>query len=391
MISRTIESHVLSLAENFPVVTVTGPRQSGKTTLCKKLFPEKSYVSLEEPDVRARAMDDPRGFLGSLSQGCILDEVQRAPDLLSYLQSMVDEDPSPGRFILTGSQNFNLLDSISQSLAGRTAICHLLPLSVEEITELDDLWQTVFRGGYPRIHSSNIEPQEWVSSYVQTYIERDVREVLNVGDLASFQTFMALCAGRTGQVLNLTSLSNDCGINQKTAKAWLSVLETSFLAFRLRPFFHNLGKRWIKSPKLHFFDSGLVCFLLGIRNPQQLAIHPLRGAIFETWVISECYKAQVNRGLNPDLFHWRDAKGNEVDLVVLSGNHATMIEVKSGKTMATDFLKPLDHFAHLVDTKDDLISSSTKVLVYGGDKEIQHRETQVLPWFKLQELFSTLT
>ncbi len=385
-----MESHLLNIAGKFPVVTLTGPRQSGKTTLCRKLFPDKAYVSLEEPDVRARAIDDPRGFLGELSKGCILDEVQRTPDLLSYLQGMVDEDPSPGRFILTGSQNLNLLASISQSLAGRTAICHLLPLSVEEIPEVGDLWQTIFCGGYPRIHSSSVGPQEWISSYVQTYIERDVREVLNVGDLASFQTFMGLCAGRTGQVLNLTSLGSDCGINQKTAKAWLSVLETSFLAFRLRPFFHNLGKRWVKSPKLHFFDSGLVCFLLGIREPQQLTTHPLRGAIFETWVVSECYKAQVNRGINPDLFHWRDAKGHEVDLVALSGGHATLVEVKSGKTMATDFLQPLDHFAHLLDTKDDLVNSSSKFLVYGGDEEIQHRETQVLPWSKLPGLFSSL-
>ena len=390
MISRTIEAHVLRVAEKFPVVTITGPRQSGKTTLCKNLFPKKTYVTLEEPDVRARALDDPRGFLKELSAGAILDEVQRAPELLSYLQGMVDDAPNPGRFILTGSQNFNLLASISQSLAGRTTICELLPLSLAELPKRRSMWETIFIGGYPRLHSFDISPQDWLPAYVQTYIERDVREVLNIGDLASFQTFMGLCAGRTAQILNLTTLGSDCGINQKTAKSWLSVLQTSFLAFPLRPFFHNLGKRWIKSPKLHFFDSGILCFLLGIREADQLLTHPLRGAIFETWLVAEIYKSQVNHGLIPDLYHGRDSKGNEVDLISLAGSHASLIEVKSGQTTSTDFVKPLEWYANLLSEKDALITSTSKFLVYGGEEKLSHREALVLPWSDLNELMEDL-
>ena len=300
LIDRDLAPNLVRAASQLPAMTLTGPRQSGKTTLCRALFPQHPYVTLEAPDVRAFAMEDPRAFLAQFPKGAVIDEVQRVPDLLSYLQGIIDADPAPGRWILTGSQNLSLLESVSQSLAGRTAVHHLLPLTRGEVGRFDrppkSLEETLFAGGYPRIFDRNLDPVEWLRSYVATYLERDVRTISNVGDLATFQRFIELCAGRTAQLLNYSSLANDCAISQPSAKAWLSILEASFIASRLPAFHANLRKRIVKMPKLFFYDTGLVCWLLGIRTPEQLRSHPLRGPIFETWVVSEIVKHRTKPG-----------------------------------------------------------------------------------------------
>lgn len=286
MIQRNLEPVLKRQAQQFPIVTVTGPRQSGKTTLCRAAFPDKPYVSLEPPDVRQFALDDPRGFLARYPTGAVIDEVQRAPALLSYLQADVDEHREPGRYILTGSANLNLLHSVSQSLAGRTALLTLLPLTLDEVRRFDvnpqDLDDTLWRGCSPAVFDRRLDPHDWYPSYVATYIERDVRSLLNVGDLGAFQRFVGLCAGRTSQLLNLSSLGADTGVRHATAGAWLSVLEASYLAWRLQPLHANVTSRLVKTPKLHMVDSGLVCYLIGIRTAEQLRQHPLRGFIFES-------------------------------------------------------------------------------------------------------------
>ena len=314
----------------YPVVTVTGPRQSGKTTLCKALFANKPYVSLEPLDVRAFAAEDPRGFLDSYPDGAVIEEVQHVPGLLSYLQGVVDADPRPGRFILTGSQHFGLAEAIAQSLAGRTGVLSLLPLSYDEVQRFaeapTDLWTTLWTGGYPRILDRRIPPDRWLADYVTTYVQRDVRQVLQIGDLLAFTTFVRLCAGRTGQELNLSALGADAGISHHTAKAWLSVLEAGFLVHRLPAWHTNLTSRMVKAPKLHFIDSGLACHLLGIRDPDQLRYHPLRGAIFETWAVAEVMKARVHRGLTPSLYHLRQPRGAEIDLLVEAGRSVIVLD-----------------------------------------------------------------
>lgn len=383
MIPRVLQAKLLALARKFPVVTVTGPRQSGKTTLCRATFPSKAYVSLEAPDVRTYALEDPRGFLTDYREGAVLDEVQRAPQLLSYLQAEVDARPARGRFILTGSANLGLLASVSQSLAGRTALLNLLPLSLDEIrlfrAKSDDLLEVLWRGSYPAVFDRKLAPQDWYASYVSTYLERDVRLILNVGDLAAFQTFLRLCAGRTAQLLNLSALGADCGVTHNTVKSWISVLEASFVAYRLAPFHSTLRKRLVKTPKLHFYDAGLVCYLLGIGNSSQLRDHPLRGAIFETWVASEILKARVHRGLPPALTYFRDRKGTEVDLILERDRDRVAIETKSGKTVAGDYFGSLEAFTRLLGT-DRSRPSLQPVVVYGGNERQQRSGALVLPW-----------
>jgi predicted AAA+ superfamily ATPase len=390
MIRRVLEPHVLRTAAQFPVVTITGPRQAGKTTLCRALFPQHRYASLEDPDVREHASSDPRGFLAGFPGGAVLDEVQRVPDLASYLQTIVDRDPQPGRWILTGSQHFGLLSSIAQSLAGRTAILHLLPPSLDELGRFEhpprELLETLWTGAYPRIHDQGIDVREWLRAYVATYVERDVRSVLRVSDLTTFQSFVALVAGRTAQVLSLSGLGADAGIDHKTAAAWLTVLEASFILHRLPPFHRNLGKRWIKAPKLHFFDSGLLCYLLGIREPEQLRTHPLRGFVFETWVVAEIYKARVHRGIAPDLMYWRESKGVEVDLVVSDGQRMRLVEAKAGATVAGDSLVPLRRFAELLEKRDPLAAEVEQWLVYGGAERLVRENAEVLPWGAIQQV-----
>jgi len=379
MIPRAAESLVKEFLRGFPIVTVTGPRQSGKTTLACKVMADRPHRSLEDPDVRALAVDDPRGFLSQLPNGAVLDEVQRAPDLFSYLQTHVDKDGRMGLFLLTGSQQFGLMSGISQSLAGRSAFVELLPLSRNELeaeggapAELD---KCMYTGGYPALYHCPLVPRQWFPAYVTAYVERDVRQLLNVQDLDIFQRFVRLCAGRSGQLLNLSTLANDCGVTHNTAKAWISVLEASYLVFLLRPHHASFNKRLIKSPKLYFLDTGLLCWLLGIQEPGQLEAHPLRGAVFETFVISELRKAFFNRGEPPMFYFWRDSNGNEVDLLIESGGGLIPIEIKSGQTLNRDFFTGLERWNALAGSM-----ARNPTLIYGGDEVQERRGIRVLGW-----------
>jgi uncharacterized protein len=389
MIQRDLQPTLLRWAGAYPVVTLTGPRQSGKTTLCKAAFPDKPYISLEPLETRAFALEDPRGFLSQYPEGAILDEVQHAAGLLSYLQDLVDRDPTPGRFILTGSQHFGLSDAVSQSLAGRTAILHLLPPSLTELRRFPsapkDLFTTLFMGAYPRIHDQGIPPERWLADYLATYVQRDVRQVLNVGDLLSFNTFLRLCAGSTGRELNLSRLGAAAGISQPTAKAWLSVLESSFLCFRLGPWHTNHRKRLVKAPKLHFYDAGLVCYLLGIRTAQQLETHPLRGSIFETWVAAEVMKMHLHQGIEPSAFHYREVSGLEVDLVLQESGRTRLLEFKSGRTIDGSWLQPLLEAAEALKAGASG-QAFEPILVYGGDQQQLRSGVTIHPWDRLEDL-----
>lgn len=386
MIERNASGTLRDLARQYPVLTVTGPRQSGKTTLCRALFADRTYVNLEPLDTRDTVRRDPRGFLASHRDGVVLDEIQNVPELLSYIQAEVDEDDRPGRFILTGSQHFGLSAAIAQSLAGRTAVFQLLPPALDELRRFPDgttdLMTTLWKGAYPRIFDQHVDPSRWYSDYTTTYIQRDVRQIANVTSLESFTTFLRLCAGRSGQELSLNTLGADTGISQPTARAWLSVLETSFLCHRLPAWRRNVRKQTIKASKLHFLDSGLMCFLLGIRSPEQLATHPLRGAVFETWVASEIYKARANRGQTISLSHYRETRGPEVDVLVETDQALVLVEAKSGATVAADFFDGPDALATLI-TRVDPDRVIQKVVVYGGDQEGRTGETQIVPWTRV--------
>jgi hypothetical protein len=363
---------------------MTGPRQSGKSTLCRAAFPRKPYVSLEPPDQRDLARDDPRAFLARYPRGVVIDEVHRAPALLSYVQEVVDRNTRPGQYILTGSQQLGLIEAVTQTLAGRTAILQLLPLNLTEIRRFPkspaDLWTLIWTGGYPRIYDRRLPADEWLSSYASTYVERDVRQMVNVGDLLTFQTFLRLCAGRVGQLVNLSALGADAGITHMTARAWLSVLEASFIAFRLPPLHRNLTKRLVKTPKLYFYDTGLLCWALGIRSPAQLDTHPLRGAIFECWVVSEIVKQYTHRGLVPRLSFFRDQKGHECDLVIEQGHRLVAVEIKSGQTVASDV------FAALSRVLDDLRAGPggtvpiAPVVIHAGSDSLARTAAHQLSW-----------
>lgn len=367
----------------MPVVAVTGPRQSGKTTLCRATFPDHAYVSLEPLDTREFASTDPRGFLAAYPGPVILDEVQRVPDLLSYVQDVVDRGPEPGRFILTGSQHFGLSQAISQSLAGRVRLLHLLPLSLEELlaggAQAEDLWQCLWRGGYPRIHDQGLEPQAWLADYLSTYVQRDVRQVLQVSNLSAFTSFLRLVAGRAGQELNLSALGADAGVSHPTVRSWVSILETSFVVFQLPAWLTNTRKRVIKAPKLHWVDVGLACQLLGIQSAEQLTLHPQRGALFESWVASEVLKWRVHRGLPPMLFHRRETRGVELDLIVEGGGMLIPAEVKSGQTLASDFFGGLKAFAEEAARSYPHLTLQPR-LVYGGLRRETRGGVTVLPW-----------
>ncbi|MBM3321521.1 MAG: ATP-binding protein [Candidatus Eisenbacteria bacterium] len=400
MIRRALLPVLHRSAKQYPVVTLTGPRQSGKTTLARAAFPRHRYVSLEDPDDGRFAREDPRGFLNQFAGSVILDEVQRAPDLFSYIQTMVDEREKPGRFILSGSKNFLLLEKVSQSLAGRCAILHLLPFSLSELGgrrafpvsqlgrtlprkgkgkgPVPDLMETLFRGFYPRIHDKGLEPRQWLRGYYQTYVQRDVRSILNVGDLEAFERFIRLCAGRNGQLLNLSALGADCGITHTTARRWTSILETSFLIHLLRPHHRNFSKRMIKSPKLYFLDTGLLCYLLGIRSPDELHNHASRGAIFESLVVSELLKNRLHQGEESDLYFWRDSTGHEIDLLLDLGSSLTPIEIKSGMTVASDFFHGLEYWRRLSGRPD-----TPGALVYAGDRAYRRGGFVVHPWAAL--------
>jgi len=398
MVPRTLAATLRQAVKRYPVVSVTGPRQSGKTTLVREVLKGYEYVSLELPDERGLAVRDPRAFLGQFGGPVIIDEAQRAPELFSYIQVAVDEQSDAGRFVLTGSQNFLLLQAVSQSLAGRCAVLHLLPFSQAELgrrppaelpslvmrirdrprTPPRPLVDTLFTGFYPRIHDRNLPPREWLANYYQTYLERDVRNVLNVGDIEAFGRFVRLCAARNAQLLNLSSLASDCGITHTTASRWLSVLEASFLLLLLRPHHNNLGKRLMKSPKLYFLDCGLLCFLLGIRSPAEVVHHAQRGAIFETLILSELLKNFLHRGEPSELYFWRDSTGHEVDFVVDLGNHQIGIEAKSGETIAEDFFDGLRYWRALARRK-----APSTALIYGGGRRFVQDDIPVHPWFVL--------
>jgi hypothetical protein len=375
------------LARGFPVVVLTGPRQSGKTTLARATFPDKAYVSLEDPDIRLLAEDDPRGLLSRLPEGAILDEIQRAPALFSYLQTRVDADSRPGLFVLTGSQQFGLLSGITQSLAGRAGIVHLLPFSMEELrganklgTDADDL---MFRGGYPPLYDRDIRPADWHAGYVSTYLERDVRQLLAVRDLSAFQRFLKMCAARTGQLVNLSSLAADCGVTHGTASAWMSVLEASYVVHLLRPHHRNFTKRLVKAPKLYFCDTGIAAWLLGIREPEQIRFHAQRGALFENLVVTEFLKGYLHRGRSPDLYFWRESRGLEVDLLLEQGDRLLPIEVKAGATLAGDSFTSLNRWR-------DLASAEQAWLVYAGEHDVRHGEVDVVAWQGLPQLVDRL-
>ena len=382
MIKRDAQDVILSLLRGFPIVTITGPRQSGKTTLAKAVFYDKPYASLEEPDVRLAARDDPRSFLERFPDGAVLDEVQRCPEILSYLQSVVDSDGRMGLFILTGSQQFGLLSGITQSLAGRTAFVELLPFSLHELSEagkqISDINRALFTGGYPPLYHRDVAVRTWFGAYVTAYIERDVRQVLKIQELETFQRFVRLCAGRTGQLLNYSALASDCGITHNTAKAWLSVLEASYILFQLRPHHKNFNKRLVKASKLYFYDTGLVSWLLGIQTPEQIETHPLRGNLFETFVVAELMKSYLNRGERPTFYFWRDSNGVEVDILIEQGERIIPIEIKSGKTYVQEFLSGIEKWTALAGN-----ITNDPVIIYGGKDNFRHKGIRVIGWKQL--------
>ncbi|MBI4687645.1 MAG: ATP-binding protein [Nitrospirae bacterium] len=382
MINRNAHNALKRLARGFPVVTLTGPRQSGKTTLAKMAFPTKPYISLEDPDIRSMAEEDPRGLLSKFPDGAVLDEVQRAPHLFSYLQTHIDADMRPGMFVLTGSQQFGLLSGISQSLAGRVGMVQLLPFSISELKAAKRLPATLdellFRGLYPPIYDRDIMPGDWFAGYMTTYIERDVRQLINVRDISTFQRFLKMCAARIGQLLNLSSLAADCGITHNTASAWISVLEASYIVCLLRPHHRNFNKRLVKSPKLYFVDAGFAAWLLGIREAEYISFHAQRGALFENLVITEFIKECFNQGRQSNLFFWRDSKGLGIDLILEEGDNLKPVEIKSGQTIVPEFLTGLQKWS--------VLSGNPKrpaMLIYGGERELTKGNIAIMPWKKL--------
>jgi len=350
MIKRDITTELIEAAKEYPVATIFGPRQSGKTTLVQMTFPEKMYHSLEDPDVHMAAESDPRGFLAGFPEGGILDEIQRLPGLLSYIQGIVDREKKTGMFILTGSHQPGLHQSVSQSLAGRTAVLTLLPFSLRELRNYRKNWEPfelIVKGSYPRLHEKDLKPSRFFNGYMQTYIERDVRALVNLKDLRSFQQFFTLLAGRIGQVINFTSLSNDVGVSATTIKNWISVLKASFVVFELSPFFENIRKRVVKSPKIYFNDVGLAAYLLGIETSDQVSRDPLRGGLYENLLILEIFKSCLNYGKRPELFFYRDTNGNEVDLIIKVARNLIPFEIKSAVTFTPDFLKGIERFSKI--------------------------------------------
>jgi len=385
MIKRTLITKIKASAKKVPIISLIGPRQSGKTTLVKIAFPDKPYVSLEEPDIREYAITDPRGFLSDYPKGAILDEIQRAPKIFSYLQAIVDKNNIPGMFVLTGSQHFLLHESISQTLAGRTTILKLLPFSLNELKNsvfsYDNYEDYIFTGFYPRIYDQKLNPRDWYLNYIQTYVERDLRLIKNISDLGIFQTFLKMCASRIGQLLNLSALANDCGITHNTAKSWISILQSSFIVFLLRPHYKNFNKRLVKMPKLYFYDPGLACSLLGIEHKKQVYSYHLKGNLFESFIISEFLKLRYNRGLEPNCYFWRDKLGREIDCIIEKSGSLMPVEIKAGKTVSNEYFKDLSYWNTLSKNK-----TSNSYLVFGGDAFQKRSQGNLISWKRIDSI-----
>jgi len=379
MIERTLTAKIIALAQKFQVITLTGPRQSGKTTLVRAAFSALPYVSLEEPDIRQIALTDPRGFLSNYPAGAVLDEIQNTPDLFSYIQSLVDENRQI-QFVLTGSSNFLLMERISQTLAGRTAVLRLLPFSFAELEPVAEQYESLlFKGQYPRIYDRDIAPTDFYPAYIQTYVERDVRLMKNIGDINAFIQFTRLCAGRIGQRLNYANLASDAGISPNTAKAWISILESSYILYRLQPYHRNFSKRLVKSPKVYFYDTGVACSLLGIRAENQVNLHYMKGALFENLIINEFIKRNFHRGENRLPYFWQDNHGKEIDCILVDGEKVTPIEIKAGKTMSTSYFDNLRYWRPLAALPED-----QGYVVYGGEQSMQTRAGTFISWRQLE-------
>ncbi|MEM6263953.1 MAG: ATP-binding protein [Bacteroidota bacterium] len=384
MIPRAIKGTIQESLKSYPIITLSGPRQSGKTTLLKQMFPQFAYFSMEPPDVRRGVMEDPRGFFEQHGHRLLIDEVQRVPELLSYIQSIVDED-SDAKFVLSGSQNMLMMEQVSQSLAGRTGVFYLLPFSLEELSEAgmeeESYEQIIQRGFYPRIFDKQLLPNRFYPDYLETYVQRDVRQIKNIGNLALFQRFLSICAGHIGQTINYAQLASDTGISVSSVQNWLSVLETSFVVYRLSPYFRNFNKRITKAPKLYFYDTGLACSLLRIRDADALQNYFQKGALFENFIINEISKYYLNQGARPPIYYWRDQKQKEVDLMIDLGGELTVVEIKSGRTFHPEFFKHL--------TWIESISSlpiKNKYVIYGGDQDWKMDIGHLLSWRRATEV-----
>ena len=385
MILRTMEKELLTQLKEFPVVTLLGPRQAGKTTLVREVLPEFDYLNLEDPETRAIAQEDPKALLQRHRYQAIFDEIQRTPQLLSYIQGIVDEDRIKGQFVLTGSHQLELREAVAQSLAGRTGMLHLLPLSISELTGAEISFETfeeyIFHGFLPRVHDQNQRPQSAYSNYYQTYVERDVRQLIQLKDASLFEKFIKLLAGRVGQVINFQSLGGDVGVDAKTIRHWLSILEASFIVFKLPPYFKNFGKRVIKSPKYYFMDTGLLCYLLDIEKPQQVTRDPLVGSMFENLMVIEAMKARYHRGLSPNLYFFRDSHGNEIDLMHKSGSDLKAMEIKSSSTYHSSFKKGLLQFS------EKIHALSKSCIVYSGEEMNFSDGIETLQFTKVEKFF----
>lgn len=384
-LSREIENEILDGANSFPVVTLTGPRQSGKTTLLKHLFPNKKYISLENPYDYEIATTDPVKFLNSNLDGVILDEVQRVPKLLSYIQGIVDEHNTPGQFILSGSQQFNLMSGITQSLAGRTALYTLFPFNFKELGKLNetDIDRIMYKGFYPRVWDNNLLPTKVYSDYFETYVQRDLRQLINIKDLNLFRQFVKLCATRIGQLFVASQLANEVGVSVHTINSWLSILETSYIIFQLSPYHTNLKKRLVKSRKIYFYDVGLACAILGIQQPEHLSVFPLRGSLFENMVVSEIVKSRKNRGLIDNFFFYRDSNQNEIDLLLDNILTIDAIEIKSSETFSNTLLKSLNYIRKILPEK-----TKRTILCYAGNKEMEFLEHELVNFRNISSIIN---